>query len=865
MTDLAGNGHPVRRWLWAVDRSSWMAAIGCVCALGFALQRLPFTADDLLARSLELQTPQGGPESHVYAAIQGHPTETCAAFGALEPPVLAAIGADAAAIKARTASEPSRIAQLVRGYSRDIRRLFLTPPVEASCWKEDTNSAYFQSRFPIDSPYMWMFRRLNVSTIHVALALIVGAWLGMVCLFLAARRLTGSAAGGILTVALSQYVWDRWALPGGTHYFVFNAFVPVYAGQLLCASRPIVAARHWAVRASVEGVVIGLIALHSLLQIFAYPVAHRLNAAVIVGVVGGVGLLLRDQRVILRAVALAVALYIVTQPYYRETRRLFAQLTTVNLAAGEEYTAVMGAIGMFERPTYLGLPSGDYAFTWVRAMDAYLFYNAPHLAVHQSFNPSGRTLLYETIFRHPLTLIEAGWKRVLIQTVYHRHLNAFWYYKHDASASRRNAAFLTAVAVFGLVCAFSIAYPSSWPLLWPPAALIAWQLFGVDTLFTFIHVHTNYVFSGLFLLLTLAPAMAVCAWRQREEPRAAAVRAWVHAASHSLRRPRVAVLASAVLALGAIYGVREVRKEITAFWLWYPVHVGADETTVGQEAWRSPSQLAETARALQALGHDPPGAVEIHAAWVFWVYIFQNGLYLRGPAAHNPALQAQYKAEADAYMHAFYREALDKAPADPHIGSYALMMNEPDWPAIFRKSLGAAPDHHHAAYMVYNLIRLGAPPAEVRDLIRIYETDIERMFVATASSRPGYVRRPAIAGVSTRGVAGGSQVRLRSGQTVSLPAIALEGAPKLRVGLYVDVRVGAVRISAVSDAARAHAAVRCSSADVSSQTIEHYWYVDCGALEGADAIRLTVTALDTDATVVLRDYYPMFSVVRVPS
>jgi CheY-like chemotaxis protein len=40
------------------------------------------------------------------------------------------------------------------------------------------------------------------------------------------------------------------------------------------------------------------------------------------------------------------------------------------------------------------------------------------------------------------------------------------------------------------------------------------------------------------------------------------------------------------------------------------------------------------------------------------------------------------------------REALEKAPADPHIGSYALMLNEPDWPAIFRRAIAAAPGHH---------------------------------------------------------------------------------------------------------------------------------------------------------------------------
>lgn len=858
----------IGRTLFGLDRSRWMTAVGCVCALALALQRLPFTADELLARSIELQVPQGGPASHVYSALQGHPTEVCEAFDARQPPVLDGIKAALVAIKAGTSFEALRIARLIGVYDRDVRALYLTPPASPSCWKEEANTAYFQAGFPIDAPFIWSMRRLGTSTIHVTAALMLGSWLGLVCLFLVARRLTGSAILGMLTVALGQYVWNAWTISGGGSFFVFNAFVPMYAGQLLCSSAPIVAARHWAVRWAAEGLLIALVALHSLLQIFVYPFTHRLNATVVLVIVAGCGLALWDRRVLVRAAVLAVALYAVMQPYYRSSKTLHAQLTNYNLAAGEAFTNVMIAMGMFERPTYLGLPNGDYAFSWIQDMDPYLLYTAPNLMAHQSLDYSGRTLVAETVLHRPLTLIEALWKRTLIQTAYHRELNPFWYYKHDRSAAVRGAAVLAALAVFGVICLRSLAYPSTWALLWPPAALIGWHLFGVNTLLTMVHLHVNYVFSGLFMLLSLTPVLALCVWRHRADPVARPLAA-LSAAARTLPSPMrwsAAAALAIVLGFGASYVARESRKEVTAFWLWYAIHYAADFGPIGQDAWRSPAQLAAGVRRLEAFGHEPPGAVEMYATWIFWVYNYQNGLYKRGPATHDVALQAQYKAEADSYMHAFYRQALQKAQPDPHFGSYALMLNDPDWPNIFRRSLAAAPTHHHAAYMAYHLIGQEPDRESVLRIIHIYDTQTARLLEATAANRPGYVRLPAITGPRVEPDPAGELFRLSpGGSPAMLPAIPLRGAPKLRVGVYLEVRAGGIHVTALPDASHVSAAVHCSAIDLSSQTIEHYWHVDCDGLNGVEAIQLSVAATGKDATVVVRDYYPMFTTVRVAS
>jgi hypothetical protein len=151
-------------------------------------------------------------------------------------------------------------------------------------------------------------------------------------------------------------------------------------------------------------------------------------------------------------------------------------------------------------------------------------------------------------------------------------------------------------------------------------------------------------------------------------------------------------------------------------------------------------------------------------------------------------------------------------------------------------------------------------------IIRIYETQTARLLEATAANRPGYVRLPTITGAPVEADPAGELFQLSSGGSPAvLPAIPLRGAPKLRLSVYLEVRKGGIRVTARPDAAHASAALHCSTIDLSSQTIEHYWHVDCDGLSGVEAIQLSVAAAGKDATVVVRDYYPMFTTVRVAS
>ena len=191
------------------------------------------------------------------------------------------------------------------------------------------------------------------------------------------------------------------------------------------------------------------------------------------------------------------------------------------------------------------------------------------------------------------------------------------------------------------------------------------------------------------------------------------------------------------------------------------------------------------------------------------------------------------------------------------------MLNEPDWPQIFWKTMEAAPTHHHAAYMAFNLFHRPSSPERIKQAIQIYERSTARLLESSAADRPGYVRLPAITGAVAKRDDNGQVMHLTSGQGIMLPPIPLRGAPRLRVGVYVEVIEGAVQLAGTIDGGGALA--HCEPGVLSVQTVEHYWSVTCGDLEGAEAVRLSVTALNGAAVVRIRDYYPMFSIVRRPS
>ena len=87
----------------------------------------------------------------------------------------------------------------------------------------------------------------------------------------------------------------------------------------------------------------------------------------------------------------------------------------------------------------------------------------------------------------------------------------------------------------------------------------------------------------------------------------------------------------------------------------------------------------------------------------------------------------------------------------------------------------------------------------------------------------------------------------------------LDHAPKLRVGLFVKVAQGQVQGSAT--AGDGGDASGCSQFTAAPGDPLHYRYVDCARLDGLSSVRIRLAAI-VPTVVVVRDYYPLFSIIR---
>jgi len=859
----AGGGASSRTAAAKAVRVLWPWLSVALLAL-IIVERLPLTGASLLDATVALHTrPTTGAQMvHVFSAVQGRPTETCDTFAAAHEEMLRRVSAEV-----RTVDPQGSISGLIptiKILDREIRKLFLSRPQD-SCWREFGYYVYFQAGFSSDAPYIWVLRTLGLSTVHVALVLMLGSWAGLWCLFLIARRLSGSRLVGLATVVLNAVIWEYWQFPQATYIYILNCFVPLYLGMVLASPGPVLTSvRGW--NGLADALLIGVFSLHALLQLFIYPFTHRVNGTLIVITVLLVGVLRFDKRVVLRGAALLVAVNLVAFPYYREMNGTYRQLTTQNLAASEGFAAGQMAWGLFERPTYLGLPNGDYGFTWMHAFDPYLYYTAPNLIVHQSFKHFGTTMMKEVLLTSPVTLISAVTKRVFVQTAYHHHLLFWWYQPPSGAATLRYAALMASLLMFAAGCIWSINRHRRWADWWPASAMIGWHFFGINTILTVVHVHDNYMMSGVVVLLTLIPALAIFIARdvvhQRRQPDAEPSLMTRLVARWPVR-PWKTALAVAVLVLAlAPIAVREARKEIDVFWLWFPIHLISNPfANFDHLLWRSPDDIAARVRHLESLGGAPPGRNDMYAAWVFWVYNYQNAVFRRGPGTNDPVAQERFKAQADAYMRTSYQAALQADPDNPNYASYALMINASNWPDIFRRAIEKWPTYHHAPYMAYHMLAQARSPEERARFVQVYEDGVGRLLSSSASDRPGYQTYPRLepATVMWKRGTGGLDVTLGADEVILLDRIALETAPKIRIGLYVQVGQGQVQAAAVGESGEVVASCTQFAALVGDPS--RYRYVDCSQLESVPSVRIRLKAVGP-ATVTLRDYYPLFSTVR---
>jgi hypothetical protein len=730
-----------------------------------------------------------------------------------------------------------RVIKIARLYDRSVVPLFLSP--EPDAWQENLDyHVWYQVLFARCAPVAWLMETSHLSTVWIVLSWHVAGWLGFLSLFLTIRRLIGSSLLALACLA-GSYILVRWLnlpLPPS----VLNLFTVIYIGQML-ADRNWprgVATRRYRLLAEVALVL--ALGAEGVFTLLTPPLQNNANCLIVAGLPILMGLLTLSSRgsrsLVLRGVAALVVLFLVQRPYDSYCASICAPVSSVNHGRSQAYTLLMLWLGSYERPTWLGTPNGDIAFDWALRRDPLLYGEAPWLVVHQGFPSVGRDLVIHTLRHRPLLLVDAVWKRVAMQILRFESLNFQSFGDDRSSLLQFKRESLRVGLVLVLVLFVWLAgLPAPREAAWPPLAVLLWQCLGINSLFTMVHTHQWWQEQGFEALGWLLPTLVLFTALHF---RALVCRPGKWLIAHrTLRLVQIGALGIA-LGTGVVgrFVWHETAKEWHAMNTWLAIHFGQ----FYPDFRRTKAQLLEEFQAMKELGDDEPGSVDMFAAQHFSAYFYTS----------DP--------EAKTLAREFYRRALRAAPDNPNYSSFATLIEHPDWPTIYARTLGQFPDHPYAAYMAFRLFQHGA----LQQYGDLYEEKMGQLWARTAHLRPGYARLPDLGRqqVDVHTAADGLVVVLPPHQNLRLPDFRTYGSSQAGVVLFVKVSKGS--LVAYLENAAGETVAGSMQPVFAPRDLTNYRTL-AGQLNPEDAAaHVVLEASDQGARFILRDYYPLLRAPR---
>ena len=730
------------------------------------------------AASEYVQTSGFGPYDRlVYSHLHQRPFEYCQGAEQRHVELLTRVSDALPAIEASSRFELVRLFRLIRTFNRETQTFYTTRC--PSTWSYFYTYVDYQSSLMKVAPAIWVLDALHRSEIYIIVVLIVGSWFGIFSLFWVAKRLTGSAIVGGVTLAALWFSLDFFSpgLYADLRLNVLNTFALVGVAQFLCELPPIAnRIRRWAVELSAALA----FAVSAMLLTFLRMPSTKLDAIAVIACVFAVAAVRRSPAVLRRAILVVVMVTAVQWPYQTFSKSLLAPVGAVNTAAAEEYKVLSAVQFLTERPSHFGNFILDYNFTWMFDADYYLIQLSPVSAMHHGFPAWGRKFLQETVLHHPTELPNAWWKRFLIQTVYHDQLSYGIYRNHQTAGTVTLWLAVTLIA-------FLVLRGRRLAACWPLVGLVLWEVFGLHTFLGLMHIHSVYIAKGIPLLWTALPSLAFLGVREGVAL-ASKPPNWRWPARINGWSRRLAVVGVAVvLVVGGGWAVREYRKEVHAMRVWRAVHAGQ----YLKEAYLSPEDLVREVDAIRDLGGNDPGTVSMYGAWALFGYLERLGNYNKVTGGQ---LQA---ADVKRLQMELYQRAVSEAPENPHFYPYARYLEDPNKLQVFRTALERFPEHPYAIMMSY-FVGAEDPSLTFDERVgyyKVYDDAIRRQLKASSKFRPGLRELPAVvASGPVVQTADGVFTTLLPGEVAKIEPFQTWGTDRLAIGVFLKVAEGQVTV-----------------------------------------------------------------------
>jgi hypothetical protein len=839
--------RPPLQKLIAISRlASWPCAV--LVGVWVAGSLMPLRIDKVLRRTENLQFSY----ADVFSELHEQPFGWCGSYYAQRDEALATVRARA---KDLADASPMAVLRFARDYDATMSAHY-----EEDCrtpWLPYQNAANFQKVFTWDYPLYFIVSQFRVTEIRLALAQIFAGWLGVIGLCVLSVYFWRSPLAPIAGLALTSWLLKQafvrgfaLALPGMPPTVVVDPghLFPVLTVLLILGMLRPAMRRDSAPSATWISIVLALgYGLHTMLYYVIDPPVARTFALIGLLYVGVVGLVFRRWQVVGSAALAAAVQFALDAAFRRPGQEIYSAVTMANHLTSEAYTNIMVYMGFFERPSPFGLFYMDEIFGWIIDQDPVLLRAAPFMAVHHSFAQIGRTMVREALATQPLMVLDAVFRRVLIQ-IFYRPLWSTWTLKVDwvytstllsifainASAWRRRALLLA---------------------ITPITLCLLVNQFAVNTVMTLVHTHARWNQIGVMLMFAVAPLYLVVAVKLLSTAR------WRRPDWHlpSLRLPpfrfAAAMLTLALFGWLAVFSVKTLKQEREYVRAWMTLH-------------QPPPEGIDIDRIVGTLDTIRAGTGDRHGEIAMWTASVLK-MYLGRSVTVSPDRRTQL----GQLRHHYYDLALAAAPGNPHFVYAARFLQIEDWEPYLLRGLEKFPTAVYAPGAASALLYDGRNlPEPVRDSVaRRSEVLTAGALLNGADRIPGFLAVPemvqsAFGAVTARKIThpdgrGGLVLTMAPGAVAFLSDRPTYGSPATRLVAYVDLQEGTVEPGlAVGAPGRERTPVPATARVIgkeSQRLAGRYQFFAAAQQPAATTFGLWLRAGAIGATVEVRDYYPI--------
>lgn len=720
--------------------------------------------------------------------------------------------------------------------------------------------SYYPTYFPAYTPYLWLIDQYGISDIYPSLLLLLGSYVGLCCLFFITKKLSGSNLLGLFSLFCPYFYSKIASIP--VNLDIFNVFVTIYLGQVLASSSFLSSgvfrcSCRWA-RIIKELIVLALFSVHFLTYLFAWPITFRYVPLLLIVTLLAGGGLCRHKTIVFRAVFAGLLLVLFHVPYQHYTATLLSPISKVNHAVSGAWGPFWIVTGLYEQPTYLGMPLGENVYYMVSNFDPLLGKShknpafAPVTVFNQMFRPWGLRLWKEQLFHRPLEYLTVLWTRFLLQIEFHdtyRNVDNHQVAKFSPEYLE-NLIFITGISLIcwniGVLLFFRF---DAWPILLSPIVSVLWMIFGGQCLTSIYHVHRYHFVEGLFILACLLPGFL--GWGIiSTKITISRMHGYLSTKSFSFNKKLIIlfVIAGGALVVTTPYFIREYREAKLAFQAWRLLFLG-----------KPFDEIQKILDLIIKMDRRIPGAAEMYAAWItdaYWGWCTFN----KAGCAFRPEYSAdENKAGRELFL-SYYRETITLGRSNPYYSSYAKLVGLEDWEEIFKAALQNHPDSPYATYMAYQLVTEGRIPITEKEYYtKMFDDLYAELLRDTKKFRVGLQRYPQVLQSKKAEISQeeeGLAVKLRSGGEIVVQGSPTYHDPETKVILFVKVLRGKAIARVVGE--NNHSEEICEAIQLEEDNEISYRIFQCGTENRLKTMNIQIQASTEECEVLVRDKIPVF-------